>query len=66
MGLRILQLIAATSAESPEFHAIRDRVESAFQRDAADRALRDSLRRLWLEAKISLAPEAPQGLEENN
>ncbi len=65
-GLRILQLIAATSAESPEFHAIRDRVESAFQRDAAARALRDSLGRLWREAKISLGPEAPQGLEGNN
>lgn len=57
VGVRIFQLLEASADEAPAFEAIRDRVEHAFRRDAADRALRDALERLWREADIVMAVE---------
>ena len=57
VGVRIFQLIEASADEVPTFEAIRDRVEHAFRRDAADRALRETLERLWREADVVTAVE---------
>ena len=62
--IRLFQLVAATSAGSPPFEEVRDRVESAFRRDAGDRALRENLEWLWREADIVLAPGAPDALRQ--
>lgn len=63
VDVRIFQLIEQMFPEPRPLEEIRDWVEGAFQRDAADRALRESLARLWRDADVALAPEAAEGIE---
>ena len=63
VDVRIFQLIEQTFPEPMPLEEIRDGVEGAFQREAADRALRESLARFWRDADVALAPEAAEGIE---
>jgi parvulin-like peptidyl-prolyl isomerase len=60
--VRIFQLVERSSPEPTPFEEIENWVESAFQRDAADRALREVLARLWRDADIALTPEAQKSI----
>ena len=63
-GLRIFRLIAATSATAASYDEIEEWIEGAYRREAADRALREYLDRLWRAADVALSPEAPVGVVE--
>jgi parvulin-like peptidyl-prolyl isomerase len=61
-GLRIFQLIGATSSETASYDELEDWVEGAYRRETADRALREYLAHLWVEGDVVLSPEAPAGV----
>lgn len=66
LSVRIFRLIGKTSAETPSYDELADWVEGAYRRESADRALREYLARLWIEADVVLSPEAPDGVVEDD
>jgi parvulin-like peptidyl-prolyl isomerase len=65
-AVMIFRLIGKTSAETPAYDELSDWVEGAYRRESADRALREYLARLWVEADVVLSPEAPAGVVEDD